>query len=282
VKNIDDIIQLALREDVGGGDITTGIFVPDNIKFKAVMKAKKTGVVCGVDVAERVFKTVDPSIKVTKYLKDGDRVRKGSVIMRVTGGKSIMTAERTALNFIQHLSGIATLTNKFAKAVSGISEIYDTRKTIPGLRDLEKYAVRCGAGKNHRKGLYDAFLIKDNHISSLGRNYLSELSGRIRKARRSSRRKKIEIEAKTLKQAKEFSKLDVDMVMLDNMSLSDMRKAIVFLRRRKKQVEISGNVNLRKVRALAKLRPDRISAGKITHSAPALDISLDIANLKER
>jgi len=282
VKNIDDIIQLALKEDVGGGDITTGIFVPDNIKFKAVMKAKKTGVVCGVDVAERVFKTVDPSIKVTKYLKDGDRVRKGSVIMRVTGGKSIMTAERTALNFIQHLSGIATLTNKFAKAVSGFSEVYDTRKTIPGLRDLEKYAVRCGAGKNHRKGLYDAFLIKDNHISSLGRNYLSELSGRIRKARRNRGRKKIEIEAKTLKQAKEFSKLDVDMVMLDNMSLSDMRKAIVFLRRRKKQVEISGNVNLRKVRALAKLKPDRISAGKITHSAPALDISLDIANLKER
>lgn len=279
MKEVDCLIRRALKEDIGPGDITTEIFAPRGKKFRAVMKAKEKGVVCGLGVAERVFKIADPALKVRKIVRDGSPVAKGTVLMMVTGGRKLLSAERTALNFVQHLSGIATATRAFAERVKGFSKIYDTRKTLPGLRKLEKYAVSAGGGENHRFGLYDAFLIKDNHISSMGSDYMGELRKRIKAARRKHKGKKIEIEAKTLKQADEFSGLDVDAIMLDNMPFGLMRKAVKIIAKRNPEIEIeiSGNVGLNSLRRLKNLRSDRISAGKITHSARSLDISLDIS-----
>ncbi len=223
--------------------------------------------ICGLDIAKAVFRQLDNKIEFAKKTKDGQFVKNGRVIAEVKGkARALLTAERTALNFLQHLSGIATFTKKFVDAVDKNSKIYDTRKTTPLLRELEKYAVRCGGGYNHRLNLSDMVLIKDNHLKIT--EFLD--AEKIRKTG-----KKIEVETANFKQVKEFLKLKLDIIMLDNMDFELMKKCIQYIHGHSKcEIEVSGNVNLKTVKKIASLKPDRISVGKITHSAPALDISL--------
>ncbi len=302
MDKFEKTIRLALKEDISTGDITTNVFVPSKYKFRGIITAKEAGTLCGIDIAKKTFQIMDLSAKFKVYAKDGAFVSKGQKIMSVEGSRKILTAERTALNFLQRLSGIATFTSKFAKELNkSKTYIYDTRKTTPGLRVFEKYAVKCGGGKNHRMGLYDAFLIKDNHIAALGANPYSALEKKIDLIRKEYKGYKIEIEAKTLSQVEKFIALNVDIIMLDNMIFEQMKKAIKIIRgatarqaaggrrqatgkpfnRRAPEVEISGNVKFSILRKLSALSPERISAGSLTHSAPSLDISFDITHYKE-
>ncbi|MBI4377221.1 MAG: carboxylating nicotinate-nucleotide diphosphorylase [Elusimicrobia bacterium] len=269
------LIRLALREDLGSrGDLTTRFFVPPGLRLKGRVVAKADGVVCGAAVAARVFRSVCPRCRVRVLRPDGRAVRRGQVIMTVEGGREIMSAERTALNFLQHLSGIATLTRRFVLKTRGTrARIYDTRKTLPGWRELAKYAVRCGGGRNHRMGLYDAVLVKDNHWSGG-----PDLESSARLLRRSHPRVPIQIEAKSLGQVQRALSAGADMILLDNMATARLKDAIALIRGRspRTRIEISGGVTLSNVRGLAKLGPDRISIGRLTHSAPALDMSLEI------
>ena len=300
MKRFDSVIKAALKEDIGPGDpttcfgtqrarqsrasrwwgdITTEAFIPKGVRFYGEMRAKASGTVCGLSVAKRVFELAAPGSKVKILIKDGARVKKGAALMTVKGSRAILTAERTALNFLQHLSGVATKTAAFVKALKGgRTGIYDTRKTLPGLRALEKYAVKCGGGANHRMGLYDAFLIKDNHIAMLGGN--AELIGRkIAVLRKKYRGVKIEIEAQSLAQFKAFLLLGADIIMLDNMSAPDMKKAIALaavLKGVKPEIEISGGIDIKTAARLAALGAERISAGCLTNSAGTLDISLEV------
>ena len=285
MEKFEKIIKLALKEDIASGDITTNVFVPKNKKFKGIMTAKDKGVLCGINISKRVFKIIDSKAKFEIYANDGDIIRKGQKLMSVEGSRGMLIAERTALNFIQRLSGIATYTNKFAEKLKGRKTfIFDTRKTTPGLRVFEKYAVACGGGKNHRMGLYDAFLIKDNHLAALGANVYPALEEKISLIRKKYKGVKIEIEAKTLAQVEKFALLGADIIMLDNMNLKQMKKAIKIIREAKgkktPEIEISGNVALKKLPLLSKLSPERISAGAITHSAAAMDISFNIEEVK--
>jgi len=275
---IEQIVKLALQEDIGGGDITTKALIPAGKRYCADAVAKEEGIVCGIEAAALAFTLQDPEIKVSRLLKDGDAVKPGSKILTVKGGADILSAERVALNFLQHLSGVATLTSKFVKAVSGTTAIIlDTRKTIPGLRVLEKYAVKCGGGVCHRMGLYDAALIKDNHIRAAG---WERIAGAMAELRANPGIEFIEIEAQSLDEVKRAAALNPDIILLDNMPLAEIKKAIQFInampKSKRPQLEISGGVNLKTVRALAQTGADRISVGKLTHSAPALDISLEI------
>lgn len=274
----DPLIKTALKEDVGTGDATTEVFIPKGMKFEGRMFAKAAGVLAGGAVAKRVFELADPGSRTRLLLKDGAHFKRGSAILTVRGSRRLLTAERTALNFIQHLSGVATRAASFSKAVGkGRTRIYDTRKTVPGLRALEKYAVKCGGGANHRRGLYDAFLIKDNHIAMLGGS-LARLRERLAYARRKYRGLKIEIEAQDLKQVADFLPLGCDIIMLDNMSRPDMKKAVALIRagNKRTEIEISGGVKFEDLPALSKLGADRISVGSITNSAGALDIAFDV------
>jgi nicotinate-nucleotide pyrophosphorylase (carboxylating) len=278
MRRFDTLIKTALKEDIGRGDVTTELFIPANTVFEGLMFAKSGGVLAGAAVAKRVFELADPGSRVRVLLKDGVRFKKGAVILRVRGTRRLLTAERTALNFIQHLSGIAARAALFAGAVKNSrTRIYDTRKTIPGLRELEKYAVKCGGGVNHRRGLYDAFLIKDNHIAMLGGS-LERLKQRLARARASHPGLKVEIEAQDLCQAAAFLPLGFDVIMLDNMSPADMKKAIALIRAGSKttEIEISGGVRLEDLPGLARLGADRISVGSLTNSAAALDIAFDV------
>jgi len=278
MPEFDPLIKTVLKEDIGTGDVTTEVFIPKGLRFGGRMFAKMGGVLAGGAVAKRVFELADPGSRTRLLLKDGARVKQGSVILTVRGSRRLLTAERTALNFIQHLSGVATRAARFAKAVGNRrTKIYDTRKTVPGLRALEKYAVLCGGGVNHRRGLYDAFLIKDNHIAMLGGS-LARLRERLAYARRNYRGLKIEIEAQSLAQVADFLPLGFDIIMLDNMSRADMKKAIAIIRAESKttEIEISGGVRFEDLPMLAKLGADRISVGSITNSAGALDIAFDI------
>ncbi|PKM92538.1 MAG: nicotinate-nucleotide diphosphorylase (carboxylating) [Elusimicrobia bacterium HGW-Elusimicrobia-4] len=263
------IIKLALKEDAPKGDITTNALIPKNKIILARFVAKAPGIICGLDVAKAVFQQLDKKIIFTKFNKDGQKVKSGQVIAKVTGkARAILTGERTALNFLQHLSGIATTTKMFVVQADNNSKIYDTRKTTPLLRDLEKYAVRCGGGYNHRLNLSDMVLIKDNHLKAIKNVKL--------KIKNLLKNKMIEIEAASFTQVKEFLKLNSDIIMLDNMDFELMKKCIKYIRKHSKcEIEVSGNVNLMTVKKIASLKPDRISVGKITHSAPALDISLE-------
>ena len=270
-----NLVKIALAEDVGSGDITTRSIVDSSAVARGVILAKEAGVIAGLEAAKEVFKQVDKKIKFVPRLRDGEMVRKGKVLATVSGpARGILTGERVALNFLQRLSGIATLTNKFKSRISHISSrcsILDTRKTTPGLRALEKYAVKCGGGTNHRMGLYDAILIKDNHI---------KITGGIDKAVKACKAKKafkaIEVEAKTLGQVKKAIKVGVDRILLDNMNLKTLRKAVKLCKKARIKTEASGGVNLKIVRAIAKTGVDFISVGALTHSARALDISLKI------
>lgn len=275
LKEVTDfLVKFALVEDVGSGDITSKTVVARNKKARARIIAKEKGVIAGLFVAKEVFKLVDHDIKFLPKVSEGTKVKKGKVIAEVFGpARGILTAERTALNFLQHLSGVATLTAKFVERVKGMKvKILDTRKTIPGLRVLEKYAVRVGGGVNHRMGLYDAFLIKDNHI---------KLSGGIKRSvesirRKFGRRKEIEVEAKTIEEVEEAIEAKVDRILLDNMNLKTMRRAVKLCQKAKIETEASGGVKLQNVRAIAKTGVDYISVGALTHSASALDISLKV------
>lgn len=270
---IDEAVAFALKEDLGGaGDITTASTVPAAATASAVIAARTTGVIAGVELARTTFRHVNAMVSVSVKNGDGARVQKGDLVLQVEGpARGILTAERVALNFLGHLSGIATATAALVDAVKGTNaSIVCTRKTTPGLRALEKYAVRCGGGRNHRFGLYDAVMIKDNHIAASG-----SITGAVKAARAAlGHVVKIEVEADRLDQVKEALKAGADIIMLDNMSINDMNKAVDLVGGRA-VLEASGNVTVETVRAIAETGVDIISSGWITHSAPALDLGMD-------
>ena len=270
--DLADIVKNALKEDIASGDVTSNAFVKPGAMTQAVFIAKHYGVVCGLGVAEKVFKTLDKNVVFKPLVKDGKTVKKSTEIAVVKGKtRVILTGERTALNFLQHLSGIATLTSRYVDAAEGMTKIYDTRKTTPLLRELEKYAVRCGGGCNHRLNLSDMALIKDNHLRAV-----SDWETVVKNMRAKNPDLKIEIEAQDMAQVRRITAIGPDVLMLDNMDVALMKKAIKYIRSNSDcEIELSGNVNLDTVAKFAQLRPDRISVGKITHSAPAFDISLE-------
>ncbi|HXK50162.1 MAG TPA: carboxylating nicotinate-nucleotide diphosphorylase [Clostridiales bacterium] len=269
------LIKKAVKEDMGkNGDITTDSIISSGKKGRAILKAKSDGIICGLHVFEDTFFYIDKDLKIETFFNDGDRIVKGDVVAVIKGSlNSILKAERTALNFIQRMSGISTCANQFAEAVKGTkAEVLDTRKTLPGFRTLDKYAVKTGGAKNHRIGLFDMFLIKDNHISAAG-----GITKAVEKALKFRKKKgldsKIEVEIKNIEEFKEAVKLDVDWIMLDNMNVEDIKKCVK-LNKGKKKLEISGNVNLERVRELAETGADYISVGALTHSVKAMDLSL--------
>ncbi len=265
------LISEALIEDIGTGDITTISCVPADSVSKGQFIAKEAGVVCGIEILTKVFAMLDDRVRVTPRLKDGDTVESGEVIAEIRGpSHAILTGERTALNFIRHLSGIATQTNQAVKSVSGTkTQIVDTRKTTPGLRVLEKYAVTCGGGKNHRFGLSDGVLIKDNHIVA---------AGGIKKAIEMARQKaphtlKIEVETESVAQIDEALNAGADIIMLDNMAVQQMTEAVSHIGGRA-LTEASGNMGNQDLKAVADTGVNFISIGALTHSVKSLDISL--------
>ena len=274
---IKKIIKDALKEDVGSGDITTEIFVDKKTPFTAVMLAKEAGTLCGAEIAAEVFRALNKKVKIRFRKKDGDRIKKGETLMEIRGDRSILTAERTALNLAQRLSGIATYASKFsALTARSRAKIYDTRKTTPGLRTLEKYAVKTGGCRNHRFGLYDAFLVKDNHLACS--KSVTDFLKKTALAGKKHPGKKLEIEVQSLKQLGDFLPCSPDIIMLDNMGAPEMKKAVEIIRNydKKIEIEVSGGVTEKNLKNLLKLDVDRISAGALTHSAKALDISLEI------
>jgi len=268
------LLRAALREDLGrDGDLTTKLFVPSDARFKARVVSREAGVICGLDIAAAAFRACDRRALVRALVRDGARVRPGQAVMTVSGGRGLLTAERTALNFLQRMSGVATLTRRCVDRARGTrAKILDTRKTIPGWRALDKYAVACGGGVNHRMGLYDAAMVKDNHY----------LGGRLAEGARELRRRypgrTLIVECDTPAQANRALALRPDVILLDNMAPARLRREIRRLRTLAPHVklEISGGVSPDAVRALARLGPDRISIGRLTHSAPALDLGLDL------
>lgn len=268
-----EIISRALAEDIGSGDITSEWTIPADLRLRGDLLVKQVGVIAGLEVAALVFATVDPAIQFTPLANDGDRVTRGTVVARVSGpARSILTAERTALNFLQRMSGIATDTRRFVDAVSGTrAVILDTRKTCPGLRLLDKWAVRLGGAQNHRTGLYDMVLIKDNHITAAGG--ITQAVKRVRE--RIPRGILVEVEVQTLAELDEALALGVDRIMLDNMNLDDIREAVRRAQGRVK-LEVSGGVSLSTVTKIAATGVDYISVGALTHSPQALDISLEL------
>jgi nicotinate-nucleotide pyrophosphorylase (carboxylating) len=277
VKQVEQAVRNALAEDLAYGDVTTESLVPFALEGKASILVKRDGVLAGIDVAKEVFRQVDHRLRFKALGKDGAKVRKGDVVATVEGRVvSILKAERTALNFLQHLSGIATETARYVDAVSGTKAIItDTRKTIPGLRLLEKYAVRAGGGKNHRLNLGDGVLIKDNHLIALRVSGVG-LGEAVKKTRRRALRTvKIEVEVESLKQAREALSAGADIIMLDNMKVKGIRQVVEMVRGRA-LLEASGGITLDNVRSVAKTGVDLISVGALTHSAKALDISLEL------
>lgn len=266
-----------LNEDVGSGDITTENIIPQQAKTVGLIQAKQRGIVAGINVAGLVFTTLAPDIEFTPMVEDGDEVEPHTVLAKIEGDAHvILTGERLALNLLQHMSGIATLTSSYARLAEGTkAHVVDTRKTLPGLRMLEKYAIRVGGGRNHRMGLYDAVMIKDNHI---------KVAGGIKEAVRMTRNEishtvKIEVETETLDQVKEALEAGADIIMLDNMTIEMIEEAVRLIDGRA-IVEASGGVTKERLPAIAKAGVDIISVGALTNSAPILDISLDIGEIK--
>jgi nicotinate-nucleotide pyrophosphorylase (carboxylating) len=266
------IVEAALAEDVGQGDITTALTVPEGATSRAVISAREEGVAAGIEVAQMVFAAVDPRVRFEKKVKDGEPVAAGRVIVVLEGpSRSLLVGERVALNFLQRLSGIATRTARFVGLVSGTrSKITDTRKTTPGLRALEKYAVRVGGGQNHRFGLYDGILIKDNHIVAAG-----GIRSAVEAAKRGAPQGlKVEVEVRTLDELREAIDAGADGVLLDNMDVDSMRRAVEIASGRV-VLEASGGVNEDTVADIAGTGVDLISVGALTHSVKALDIGMD-------
>jgi nicotinate-nucleotide pyrophosphorylase (carboxylating) len=274
---IEEIIDRALAEDLGKGDVTTEAIIPSDQQGTGFIVTKKEGILAGTGAAKQVFHRVDPELKVEVILEDGARVKPGSKVARVSGSiASILKAERVALNFLQRLSGIASETNRYVEAVKGLPvRIMDTRKTTPGLRSLEKHAVRAGGGENHRMSLGDGILIKDNHLAALRSQGLN-IKEIIAKAKQNApQRLPVEVEVGTVSEALEAVEAGADIVMLDNMSLEDMRKAVKSIHGRA-LIEASGGITLGNVRAVGETGVDFISIGALTHSATALDISFEL------
>lgn len=268
---LDRIILNALEEDVGTGDITTESTIPEDRVAHGLYKAKESGILCGIGVAKRVFELIDPTIEFTALKKDGDPIEKGEIIAEVRGkATNVLTGERTGLNLMQRMSGIATRTAEAVKQVEGTNaKICDTRKTTPGLRVIEKYAVKVGGGTNHRFNLADGILIKDNHIVAAG-----SITAAVRAARANAPHTlKIEVEVETFEELNEALEAGADIIMLDNMSCEDMRKAVGIVAGRA-ITEASGNMGDRNLAEVAACGVDLISIGALTHSVRALDISL--------
>jgi len=267
-----DLVRRELAEDLGSGDVTTGAIVPADRSAQGTFVAKSHCVVSGLDLARETFIQIDASVRFGPRQDDGDRVDAGTTIAVVSGpAGALLAGERTALNFLQHLSGIATLTRRFVDATEGRLTILDTRKTLPGMRRLAKYAVRCGGGTNHRGGLYDGVLIKDNHIRVAG-----GIGEAVRRVRARGVTLPIEVEAQSLDEVDQALTAGADVIMLDNLSVPDMRRAVERIRG-SARIEISGGVTLDRLPSLVDLGADFVSVGALTHSAPAADISLEIA-----
>ncbi len=270
---VEQAVAAALEEDLGSvGDITTDAVIPAESHGEATIVARKAGVIAGLDLAEAAFKSLDPEARLTRVVLDGGKVEAGGTVAKVSGKtRALLTGERTALNFLGRLSGIATLTATYVAAIQGTrAKIVETRKTTPGLRALEKYAVRCGGGMNHRFGLYDAVLVKDNHIAAAGglANALQKLRARV------GHLVKIEVEVDVLDQLEEALHFPIDAVLLDNMDAETLQTAVALVKGRV-VTEASGGVTLENVGAIAKTGVDLISVGALTHSARSLDSSLE-------
>jgi nicotinate-nucleotide pyrophosphorylase (carboxylating) len=296
---IEEIIDRALAEDLGRGDITTEVLITDGQQVSGFVVVKKGGILAGINIAKQVFFRVDPQLKVEILLEDRAKVEPGSKVAKVSGSiASILKAERVALNFLQHLSGIASETSRYVARVEGLPvRIMDTRKTIPGLRSLEKYAVKVGGAENHRMNLGDGILIKDNHLTALRNQGLDikeiitkarqnaplslpeffslSLRGTKRRSNLKARHFEVEVEVRTVSEALEAVEAGADIVMLDNMNLEDIREAVKSIHGRA-LIEASGGITLDNVRAIAETGVDFISIGAITHSSRALDISLEL------
>ncbi len=276
-KQLDKIIDVALEEDISQGDVTSEALISPDLTGKATLLVKEKGVLAGIEVAQRVFQRIDPTTKLNIFIKDGTVINPGEKIAVVTGNIiSILKVERVALNFLQRLSGIATLTSRYVAEAKGTNaKIYDTRKTTPGLRLLEKYAVRMGGGHNHRMNLGDAVLIKDNHILAMRALGMS-LKDIIAKARKNAPKDMtIEVEVINTQEAAEALKADADIIMLDNMNTEEMRQ-VVKSTAGKATLEASGKITPANVREIAKTGVDIISVGALTHSYQSLDISLEM------
>lgn len=270
---IKSVIDFAFREDIGTGDITTNSLIPLDLQAKATMVAKSAGVIAGLTVAEYIFRVLSPDISWKTFVNDGDKVAKGDLLLEVSGSyRALLTGERLALNFMQRMSGIATMTANYVNELADYkTKILDTRKTVPGLRLLDKYAVRMGGGTNHRIGLYDMVLIKDNHIKIAGgiTNAVVQIKKNI------PRGIQIEVETTTVEEVKEALVAGVDLIMLDNMSNNDMAECVKIIGGKAK-VEASGNMTLERLKEVAATGVDFISIGALTHSVVAFDISMNI------
>jgi len=272
---LERVVQAALAEDVGEGDVTTEATVAENAIGSAQLLVKEPGVVCGLEVAEAVFRALDPDVRFDTLVEDGTvvehSVEHSTVVARVEGPeRAILTGERTALNFLGRLSGVATLTRRYVDAVAGTGvAILDTRKTTPGLRRLEKHAVACGGGQNHRFGLDDGVLVKDNHLRAAG-----SVSAAVERVRAVTHLP-VEVECDTLEQVSEALAAGADAILLDNMTVEDLRAAVALAKGRAR-LEASGGITLDNVRAVAETGVDEISVGALTHSARSLDVSLEL------
>jgi nicotinate-nucleotide pyrophosphorylase (carboxylating) len=276
-SHIEEIIDTALAEDLGIGDTTTDALIRGDEQGTGFIVSKEGGILAGVRVAEQVFHRLDPELKVEVFLADGAEVKSGTRVAEVSGSiTSILKAERVALNFLQRLSGIASDTNRYVERVKGLPvRIMDTRKTTPGLRLLEKYAVTMGGGKNHRMNLSDGILVKDNHLAILQSQGLNIKEIVVKARQNAPHRLPVEVEVRTVAEALEAVEAGADIIMLDNMNLEDMRKAVESIHGRA-LIEASGGITLDNVRAIAETGVNYISIGALTHSARALDISLEL------
>jgi nicotinate-nucleotide pyrophosphorylase (carboxylating) len=270
------LVRRALEEDLGPGDATSLATVPAEAHARAVIIAREAAVIAGLEFAALAFTELDPAVQIECTASDGQHVATATRLMSVAGSaRAILSAERVALNFVQRLSGVATLTAKFVEAVKGThSRILDTRKTTPGLRRAEKYAVACGGGQNHRFGLFDLVLIKDNHLAALREATPSAIAAAVARARHDYPQLKVEVEADTLEQVGQALAAGADLILLDNMNVEELRRSVELVGRHAK-TEASGGVNLLTVRPIAETGVDFISVGALTHSAPAVDIGLD-------
>ncbi len=275
-----ELVSIALREDIGTGDLTTDTFVDSDLRALGRIVARNRLVVSGIEAAVEVFRQVDPALRVEVMRGDGSAVRAGESVMEIRGAaRSILTAERVALNFLQHLSGVATLTREFVDAAASTkTKILDTRKTTPGMRRLEKAAVVAGGGVNHRFGLHDMILVKDNHIATGSTR--GDMAARIAQLKVQHPKVRVEIEADSLDQVREFLETPgVDIILLDNMKTAQLREAVALRKTRPVQLEASGGITLQTVRQIAATGVDYVSVGALTHSAIAADLSMELTRV---
>jgi len=284
IRQVRPLIRMAMEEDLGSGDVTTNLLFQDGTRAKAMVVSREEIVVAGLPVVEEIFRQYDERLKMTAYFRDGQQAHVGNKLATIEGPlRSMLSVERVMLNFLQRLSGIATTTSRYVRAVKGTkAKIYDTRKTLPGWRLLEKYAVRCGGGYNHRMGLYDGVLVKDNHVAELGRDFTDRLQKLVNDAKKVKGLQFVAVEVDHVDdQLNHVLKVrGIDIVLLDNMGQWQLKHAVEMRdamcpKNRRPLLEASGNINLNNVAEIAQCGVDRIAVGAITHSAAAVDIGLD-------